>query len=66
MDRLARYGRDLLDVVKSLTKRDVHFEFVNEGQPFSRERNPMAEARSSLLGYRDRGSRPGWLEITTT
>jgi DNA invertase Pin-like site-specific DNA recombinase len=50
MDRLARNLGDLLEMVQSLTDRDVHVDFVKEHLTFTGDESPMATLMLSVMG----------------
>lgn len=50
MDRLARNLGDLLEIVRSLTDRDVHVDFVKEHLTFTGDESPMATLMLSVMG----------------
>jgi DNA invertase Pin-like site-specific DNA recombinase len=50
MDRLARNVGDLLQIVKTLTKRRVRVEFKKESLTFSGEDSPIANLMLTMLG----------------
>ena len=50
MDRLARNLDDLRRLVKQLTERGVHIEFIKESLSFTGEDSPMANLMLSVMG----------------
>ncbi len=50
MDRLARNLHDLHHLVKNLTTRSVHIEFIKEGLSISGDDSPMANLMVSVMG----------------
>jgi len=50
IDRLARSLRDLEDIVKSLTSRDVTVIFHTQGLTFTSEANPVSTMMLQMLG----------------
>jgi len=50
MDRLARNLNDLLNIVKTLTDKDVKVEFVKESLSFDGEDSPMSTLMLSIMG----------------
>jgi DNA invertase Pin-like site-specific DNA recombinase len=50
MDRLARSLDDLRRIVRGLTEKGVHVQFVKEGLIFTGEDKPMSQLLLSMLG----------------